>query len=98
MIEYSTKAYIELAEIRETQEKLPPLVSIVKNHLVTKEILTKTEAKAFNKHDIDIEALNGMIHDYKTEVSTVSIQSIAAKFTLYFSVIFKRLSEGMNNG
>lgn len=98
LIEYSTKAYADLVGLQQSQENLPSLVSSVKNHLVTKNKLSKTESKALNKHEIDIETLNGMLHDYKTEISTVSIQSIGRKFSRYFSVIFDKLSEGGNNG
>ena len=98
LIEYSTRAYADLVNIKQPQEKLPALVSVVKNHLVTTENLSKTESKALNKHDIDIETLNGLIHDYKTETSIVTIQSTGRKFKRYFSVIFDRLLEGENNG
>ena len=98
LIEYSTRAYADLVNIKQPQEKLPALVSAVKNHLVTTENLSKTESKALNKHDIDIETLNGLIHDYKTETSIVTIQSTGQKFKRYFSVIFDRLLEGENNG
>lgn len=98
LIEYSTRAYADLVNIKQPQEKLPALVSAVKNHLVTTENLSKTESKALNKHDIDIETLNGLIHDYKTETSIVTIQSTGRKFKRYFSVIFDRLLEGENNG
>jgi hypothetical protein len=98
LIEYSTKAYVDLVDIKQPPEKLPALVSVVKNHLVTNKKLSKTEAKTFNKHDIDIETLNGLIHDYKTEISITTIQSIGRKFKRYFSVIFNRLVEGVNNG
>jgi len=98
LIEYSTRAYADLVNIKQPQEKLPALVSAVKNHLVTTEKLSTTESKALNKHDIDIETLNGLIHDYKTETSIVTIQSTGRKFKRYFSVIFDRLLEGENNG
>lgn len=98
LIEYSTRAYADLVNIKQPQEKLPALVSAVKNHLVTTENLSKTESKALNKHDIYIETLNGLIHDYKTETSIVTIQSTGRKFKRYFSVIFDRLLEGENNG
>ena len=98
LIEYSTRAYADLVNLKQPQEKLPALVSAVKNHLVTTEKLSKTESKALNKHDIDIETLNGLIHDYKTETSIVTIQSTGRKFKRYFSVIFDRLLEGENNG
>ena len=98
LIEYSTRAYADLVNIKQPQEKLPALVSAVKNHLVTTENLSKTESKALNKHEIDIETLNGLIHDYKTETSIVTIQSTGRKFKRYFSVIFDKLLEGENNG
>ncbi len=98
LIEYSTKAYLDLLNLKQPQDKLSPLVSAVKNHLVTTKRFSKTEAKALNNHDIDIELLNGLIHDYRTSVSISNIQSIGQKFNRYFSVIFDKLYEGVNNG
>ncbi|WP_312248007.1 hypothetical protein [Streptococcus parasuis] len=98
LIEYSTKAYLDLLNLKQPQDKLSPLVSAVKNHLVTTKRFSKTEAKALNNHDMDIELLNGLIHDYRTSVSITNIQSIGQKFNRYFSVIFDKLYEGVNNG
>ena len=98
LIEYSTKAYSDLLNLKHSQDKLSPLVSAVKNHLVTTTRFSKTEAKALNNHDMDIELLNGLIHDYRTSVSITNIQSIGQKFNRYFSVIFDKLYEGVNNG
>ncbi|HFI0256545.1 TPA: hypothetical protein ACGOVD_001215 [Streptococcus suis] len=98
LIEYSTKAYSDLLNLKHSQDKLSPLVSAVKNHLVTTTRFSRTEAKALNNHDMDIELLNGLIHDYRTSVSITNIQSIGQKFNRYFSVIFDKLYEGVNNG
>ena len=50
------------------------------------------------KNTDDIDMLNSQIHDYTTSTSSIAIQTVCSKYEKFFSVVFNRLHEGVNNG
>ena len=97
LMEYTTKAYIDLFSVKKPADNLSSLITTVKGHLSDKGLLNKEEVKAL-KNTNDIETLNGLIHDYGTTISSIDIKTTCSKYQKYFSVVFNRLSEGVNNG
>jgi len=97
LMEYTTKAYIDLFSLKKPADNLSSLITTVKGHLSDKRSLNKEEVKAL-KNTNDIETLNGLIHDYGTTISSIDIKTTCSKYQKYFSVVFNRLSEGVNNG
>lgn len=97
LMEYTTKAYIDLFSLKKPADNLSSLITTVKGHLSDKGSLNKEEVKAL-KNTNDIETLNGLIHDYGTTISSIDIKTTCSKYQKYFSVVFNRLSEGVNNG
>lgn len=97
LFEYSSKAYADLFLPKQDQSKLPPLVSSIRGHLFDNKLITTTEMKAIKKTE-DIDMLNSLIHDYKTSVSSISLQTTCKKYQKFFSTVFNRLYEGGNNG
>ena len=97
LMEYTTKAYIDLFSLKKPADNLSSLITTVKGHLSDKRSLNKEEVKAL-KNTNDIETLNGLIHDYGTTISSIDIKTTCSKYQNFFSVVFNRLSEGVNNG
>ena len=97
LFEYSSKAYADLFLSKQNQGSLPPLVSAIRSHLFDNKLITQTEMKAI-KNTEDIDTLNSQIHDYKTSISSIAIQSTCSKYQNFFSVVFNRLYKGVNNG
>lgn len=97
LFEYSSKAYADLFLPKQEQGKLPPLVSLIRSHLFDNKLITQTEMKSIKKTD-DIDMLNSQIHDYTTSTSSIAIQTVCSKYEKFFSVVFNRLHEGVNNG
>lgn len=97
LMEYTSKVYIDLFSIKNPADNLSSIITTVKGHLSDKGLLNKEEVKVL-KNTNDIETLNGLIHDYGTTISSIDIKSTCSKYQKYFSVIFDRLSEGVNNG
>ena len=97
LFEYSSKAYADLFLPKQEQGKLPPLVSSIRSHLLDNKLITQTEMKSIKNTD-DIDMLNSQIHDYTTSTSSIAIQTVCSKYEKFFSVVFNRLHEGVNNG
>lgn len=97
LFEYSSKAYADLFLPNQEQGKLPSLVSSIRSHLFAKKLITQTEMKSIKNTD-DIDMLNSQIHDYTTSTSSIAIQTVCSKYEKFFSVVFNRLHEGVNNG
>ena len=97
LMEYTAKAYIDLFSIKKPADNLSFFITTVKGHLSDKGLLNKEEVKAL-KNTNDIETLNGLIHDYGATISSIDIKTTCSKYQKYFSVVFDRLSEGVNNG
>ncbi|HFI0043263.1 TPA: hypothetical protein ACGO8N_001496 [Streptococcus suis] len=97
LFEYSSKAYADLFLPKQEQGKLPPLVSSIRSHLFDNKLITQTEMKSIKNTD-DIDMLNSQIHDYTTSTSSIAIQTVCSKYEKFFSVVFNRLHEGVNNG
>lgn len=97
LIEYTTKAYIDLFSVKKPADNLSSLITTVKGHLSDKGLLNKEEVKAL-KNTNDIETLNGLIHDYGTTISSIDIKTTCSKYQNFFSIVFNRLYEGVNNG
>ena len=97
LMEYTTKAYIDLFSLKKPADNLSSLITTVKGHLSDKRSLNKEEVKAL-KNTNDIETLNGLIHDYGTTISSIDIKTTCSKYQKYFSVVFNRLSEGPVSG
>lgn len=97
LFEYSSKAYADLFLPNQEQGKLPSLVSSIRSHLFAKKLITQTEMKSIKNTD-DIDMLNSQIHDYTTSTSSIAIQTVCSKYENFFSVVFNRLHEGVNNG
>ena len=97
LMEYTSKVYIDLFSIKNPADNLSSIITTVKGHLSDKGLLNKEEVKVL-KNTNDIETLNGLIHHYGTTISSIDIKSTCSKYQKYFSVIFDRLSEGVNNG
>ena len=97
LMEYTAKAYIDLFSIKKPADNLSSFITTVKGHLSDKGLLNKEEVKAL-KNTNDIETLNGLIHDYGATISSIDIKTTCSKYQKYFSVVFDRLSEGVNNG
>ncbi|MFM9348900.1 hypothetical protein ACFKP6_00205 [Streptococcus uberis] len=97
LLEYSAKAYIDKFSIKKSGDGLSTLISTVKAHLSDKGFLNREEVKAL-KNTNDIETLNGLIHDFGTNISSIDVKTICSKYQKYLSVAFERLSEGENNG
>ncbi|WP_313094341.1 hypothetical protein [Streptococcus parasuis] len=97
LFEYSSKAYADLFLPNQEQGKLPSLVSSIRSHLFDKKLITQTEMKSIKNTD-DIDMLNSQIHDYTTSTSSIAIQTVCSKYEKFFSVVFNRLHEGVNNG
>ena len=50
LIEYTTKAYIDLFSVKKPADNLSSLITTVKGHLSDKGLLNKEEVKAFKKY------------------------------------------------
>ncbi len=97
LFEYSSRAYADLFLPKQEQGKLPPLVSSIRSHLFDNKLITQTEMKSIKNTD-DIDILNSQIHDYTTSISSIAIQTVCSKYENFFSVVFNRIHEGVNNG
>ena len=96
LLEYTTKAYVDLFLTKKPADNLSSLITTVRGHLSDKGLLNREEAKAL-KNTSDIEILNGLIHDYGTAISSIDVRTTCNKYQKYFLVLFDKLSEGINN-
>lgn len=93
LIEYSSKAYWDKFRPNKPNPKsLPTYVSQIASHLFNKNIINKEEKKSFSNGN-DLEILNGQIHDYRANISLISIETIFKAYKIYLDKLFLELNK-----
>ncbi|MBC1439463.1 hypothetical protein [Listeria innocua] len=93
LIEYSSKAYWD--KYRSNSKKpanLITYISYISTDLFQKKIICLEEKKSFSNGN-DLETLNGQIHDYKSNISTISIETIFKSYKVYLDKLFLELNK-----
>lgn len=92
LVEYSSKAfwdkYYKASNNKPTT--LSSYISNISTYLYQNKIITKEEKKSFANGN-DLETLNGQIHDYKANISSISIESIFKAYQNYLDKLFLEL-------
>lgn len=93
LIEYSSKAYWDKYRTdQNTPGSLTTYISNISSYLFSKKIITKEEKKSFSNGN-DLETLNGQIHDYKSNISSISIETIFKAYKIYLDKLFLELNK-----
>lgn len=93
LIEYSSKAYWDKYRSQlNTPGSLPTYISQISSYLYNQKIVTKEEKKSFSNGN-DLETLNGQIHDYKSNISSISIETIFKAYKVYLDKLFLELNK-----
>ncbi|SPP26722.1 hypothetical protein [Brochothrix thermosphacta] len=93
LIEYSSKAYWDKYRTdQNTPGSLTTYISNISSYLFSKKIITKEEKKSFSNGN-DLETLNGQIHDYKSNISSISIETIFKSYKIYLDKLFLELNK-----
>lgn len=93
LVEYSSKAFWDKYRADINKPKgLPNYVSSISTYLFQNKIITKEEKKAFANGN-DLETLNGKIHDYKSNISSITIESIFKAYQNYLDKLFLELNK-----
>lgn len=93
LIEYTSKAYWE--KFRDDQrmpKDLPQIVSLISTHLFNTKIIGKETKKSF-ANGSDLETLNGQIHDYKSNISSITLETIFKSYQSYLDILFAELNK-----
>ncbi|MEW9497620.1 hypothetical protein [Bacillus altitudinis] len=92
LLEYSSKAYWDKHRNGiDRPSDLTQLISKVSAHLYDKEIINKELKKSFGNGK-DIETLNGKIHDYRSNISSITLKTIFKAYQTYLDKLFAALS------
>ncbi len=93
LIEYSSKAYWDKCRPNQnTPGSLTTYISNISTYLFNKKIISKEEKKSFSNGN-DLETLNGQIHDYKSNISSISIETIFKSYKIYLDKLFLELNK-----
>jgi len=93
LVEYSSKAYWDkYRSSQNTPGSLTTYISNISSYLFSKKIITKEEKKSFSNGN-DLETLNGQIHDYKSNISSISIETIFKAYKIYLDKLFLELNK-----
>lgn len=93
LIEYSSKAYWDKYRSNQnTPGSLTTYISNISTYLFNKKIISKEEKKSFSNGN-DLETLNGQIHDYKSNISSISIETIFKSYKIYLDKLFLELNK-----
>jgi len=93
LVEYSSKAYWDKYRSgQNTPSTLTTYISNISTDLYNKKIINKEEKKSFSNGN-DLETLNGQIHDYKSNISSISIETIFKSYKIYLDKLFLELNK-----
>lgn len=93
LVEYSSKAYWDKYRADQSiPSSLTTYISNISTYLYNKKIITKEEKKSFSNGS-DLETLNGQIHDYKSNISSISIETIFKAYKIYLDKVFLELNK-----
>lgn len=93
LVEYTSKAYWD--KYREGQKEpssLSNYINNISNDLYNKKTITKEQKKSFSNGS-DLEQLNGQIHDYKSNISAIAIETIFKAYKNYLDKLFIELNK-----
>ena len=93
LIEYSSKAYWDKYRSGfSSPGSLPTYISQISSYLYSQKIITKEEKTSISNGN-DLETLNGQIHDYKSNISSISIETIFKAYKVYLDKLFLELNK-----
>lgn len=93
LIEYSSKAYWDKYRAKQQRpDTLSKYVSNISTYLYSQKIISKEQKKAFSNGK-DLETLNSQIHDYRSNISSISIETIFKSYKPYLDTLFLELNK-----